>query len=485
MIAKKIFLFLLLYGTFLFANDSNAYVEHEFVIIVPSYNNKGWYKKNLDSIFAQTYDNYRIIYIDDASTDGTARLVEEYVKAHNQEDKFTLIRNTKRLQPLANRYRAIHTCPNHAIIAELDGDDWFAHPRVLERLNAEYQNPEVWLTYGKNKQEPFSRFGIPVVQVPDEIIQKNQFREMLDCPAQLRSYYVWLFKQVKLKDLLYKDSYFPRATDWAVMFPMLEMAGTHSSFIGEELYIHNKFNPINMSKVNSVPKDDIWGVIRNRAKYTPLAGPVFHTYTKKRADFILLCTKGEAALLKTLASIRKNCTNIGSVYVYEEKNCSDEFKNKMAHQVIFMRDATTRNHTFSQIFLKTLEKTNHNYLIFGSDGLEFTAPVDVSNCINLLNTTGAYGFYFHIGLDNKQFAPVDFNEDVYAWDFAHLNGLWGNILNFNMTLYRKNDCKLQFLYKNYQALSDFDHFWKKHYTISQKFNLRNIGLCFQEKIVTS
>ena len=52
--------------------------NHNFVFIIPSYNNEKYYKKNLDSVINQTYKNWRIIYIDDASTDNTFELVKKY-----------------------------------------------------------------------------------------------------------------------------------------------------------------------------------------------------------------------------------------------------------------------------------------------------------------------------------------------------------------------------------------------------------------------
>ncbi len=51
--------------------------ENRFVIVIPSNNNKDWYQKNLDSVFNQRYLNYRVIYIDDGSTDNTGTLVED------------------------------------------------------------------------------------------------------------------------------------------------------------------------------------------------------------------------------------------------------------------------------------------------------------------------------------------------------------------------------------------------------------------------
>ena len=48
------------------------------VIVIASYNNERWVEENLKSVFMQDYSNYRVIYIDDASTDGTADLAEPY-----------------------------------------------------------------------------------------------------------------------------------------------------------------------------------------------------------------------------------------------------------------------------------------------------------------------------------------------------------------------------------------------------------------------
>src|SRR5579872_96758 len=80
--------------------------QKPLVIVIPSYNNSDWYRKNLDSVFAQDYDNYRIIYIDDCSIDGTYELVRDYIVENGQKERVTLIKNDRRQGALANHYRA-------------------------------------------------------------------------------------------------------------------------------------------------------------------------------------------------------------------------------------------------------------------------------------------------------------------------------------------------------------------------------------------
>lgn len=53
-----------------------------FCIVVPSYNNykSRLYLRNLDSIFMQDYENYHVVYIDDASPDKTGEYVKKYIQ---------------------------------------------------------------------------------------------------------------------------------------------------------------------------------------------------------------------------------------------------------------------------------------------------------------------------------------------------------------------------------------------------------------------
>ncbi len=47
-------------------------------VIVPNYNHSEFLESRLDSIFRQTYQDYEIILLDDASTDGSSQLLLEY-----------------------------------------------------------------------------------------------------------------------------------------------------------------------------------------------------------------------------------------------------------------------------------------------------------------------------------------------------------------------------------------------------------------------
>ncbi len=61
--------------------------ELPLVVVMPSYNNAERYTLTLDSVFSQKYENFRVVYIDDASPDDTDDLVEQYIKEHGLEYK--------------------------------------------------------------------------------------------------------------------------------------------------------------------------------------------------------------------------------------------------------------------------------------------------------------------------------------------------------------------------------------------------------------
>jgi len=251
--------FLSLYGT-----------EKPFVVVIPSYNNAAWYQRNLDSVLSQNYQNFRVIYIDDASPDGTGALVKNYIQG--KEDQVTFIQNRKRVGALANKYKGVWLADPKEIIVDLDGDDWLNNEYVLAHLNEIYSDPAVWVTYGQFIYYPCKTPGW-AAQVSDETIKQNGFREDTWVTTALRTFYAGLFHKIKKEDLLLNGEFFPMAGDLAFMFPIVEMAGEHSRFIPEVLYVYNVTTMINDVVRNPDYQSQLGWLIRERKKYLPIKSP--------------------------------------------------------------------------------------------------------------------------------------------------------------------------------------------------------------------
>lgn len=268
---KWLALILLLTGT-LTAMDLSALrhiPEKPMVVFIASYNNSKWVRQNLTSVFDQDYSNYRVIYVDDASLDGTADLVEAFVKERGQESRFHLIRNSVRKGGLCNLYETVtQLCADEEIILNLDGDDWLATPQVFKVVNKAYANKNVWLTHGTLIEYPKNTLGWSI-RVPKKIIERNAFRSYR-CPSHLKTFYTWLFKKIHVEDLKMNGEFFQMTWDQAIMFPMLEMAGNHHVFIPEVLYVYNMTNPISDNQVNAALQRSLEKLIRAKPSYSKL-----------------------------------------------------------------------------------------------------------------------------------------------------------------------------------------------------------------------
>ncbi len=241
-----------------------------FVVIIPSYNNEQWCEKNLLSALEQDYDNYHIVYINDCSADRTYDLMVTLIKTHPRGHKVILINNMQRCGALENLYNAIHSCPDTAIIVTLDGDDWFAHNKVLTTLNHEYTDPNVWITYGSYVSWPANTRDPWIHALPQSIIESKSYRRYPWVTTHLRTFYARLFKLINKEDLLYNNAFFPMTWDLAFMFPMLEMAGNHSRYIEDILYIYNRSNPIGDRATNRSFQIQLEQEIRGKKAYDSL-----------------------------------------------------------------------------------------------------------------------------------------------------------------------------------------------------------------------
>jgi glycosyltransferase involved in cell wall biosynthesis len=252
-------------------------------IIIPSYNNCQWYQRNLSSVIAQDYQNFRVIYIDDCSSDGTGELVEQFIAEHNSGNLTHLIRNPVRIGALQNLFNAIRSCDDDEIVILLDGDDWLAHSGVLRKIDEVYGNSDCWMTYGQYQSWPDDEIGCSK-EISSEIIEANRFRENEWCSSHLRSFYAWLFKLIKIEDLKSPcGTFYHMSWDQAIMFPMLEMSGHRAKFISEVLYIYNAANPISDCKVDRQLQRSLETAVRRQKRYARLNEPVASFRTRQSA----------------------------------------------------------------------------------------------------------------------------------------------------------------------------------------------------------
>lgn len=108
----------------------NAVPENKMLtpisVIMPAYNVAAYIEEAIRSVIAQTYSAWRLLVLDDGSSDGTVEIVERLAE---QDSRITLIRNEENCGAARTRNRGLELC-HEGYVAFLDSDDRW-HPEKL------------------------------------------------------------------------------------------------------------------------------------------------------------------------------------------------------------------------------------------------------------------------------------------------------------------------------------------------------------------
>ena len=140
-------------------------------IITPSYNSIKFIEETILSVLAQTYQDWEMIIVNDVSTDGSEKLIEEYVK---KDSRIKLIKLSKNSGAAKARNRAIKEATGR-YIAFLDSDDTWL-PNKLEKQVTLMQEHNLALTYSAYHTMDETSKYINTRNVKDEITYKDMLK---------------------------------------------------------------------------------------------------------------------------------------------------------------------------------------------------------------------------------------------------------------------------------------------------------------------
>ncbi|MGA2896111.1 MAG: glycosyltransferase family A protein [Acidobacteriaceae bacterium] len=113
-------------------------------IIIPAFNAARFLPFSLESVVSQTFDDWRILLVDDGSTDNTAEAVAPFLDRLGSKIRY--IKQENRGLPAA-RNTAIRASTAE-FLALLDADDVWLPCRLSESLKILRERPQVGLVYG-------------------------------------------------------------------------------------------------------------------------------------------------------------------------------------------------------------------------------------------------------------------------------------------------------------------------------------------------
>jgi len=199
------------------------------------------------SIKSQTYKNFKVIVVDDNSSDGSLLMLKKLTYGDN---RFTIIRNDSQKFKTQNFYEVIHNqnlINNHDIIIELDGDDAFYGNNVVEKVYNHFKDPNLWIAGYKwidnrGQKSPFKYS--PNADNP---------RSQVWSYSAMRVFKAFLFRNINKSDLMFEGNFVRAANDVAYGMPMLEMSGKeHFKSFNDTTYLYNWHDKNTHSKTSSV-----------------------------------------------------------------------------------------------------------------------------------------------------------------------------------------------------------------------------------------
>lgn len=116
-------------------------------IVIPCYNASLYINKCVESLTAQTFKNFKVIFVDDCSTDGTYQHLRE-IQASSSLN-ITVLQNLVNSGPAASRNNGILVAESK-YITFCDSDDWY-DPEYLETMVSLLENNEADVAFCGHK----------------------------------------------------------------------------------------------------------------------------------------------------------------------------------------------------------------------------------------------------------------------------------------------------------------------------------------------
>lgn len=155
-------------------------------VLMPAYNVEKYIGDALDSLLEQSYSNLEIIVVDDASTDNTLNILNDYAA---KDSRIKVYSNNINLGIVGTMNHGLTYCHGD-FIARMDADDIAILDRIEKQINYLIENPEVDIVGSSTITVNMDGVGNSVSRVP---IGKKQIESTLELFSPC--FHIWLAKR--------------------------------------------------------------------------------------------------------------------------------------------------------------------------------------------------------------------------------------------------------------------------------------------------
>lgn len=114
----------------------------EVTVLMPVYNAEKYIAESIQSILAQTFNNFLFLIIDDGSSDSTAKIIASF-----DDPRIRYIRNEQNIGVLRTLSRGVQLCDTPFIV-RMDSDDIAVPQRIEWQVEFMKQHPEIGVSGG-------------------------------------------------------------------------------------------------------------------------------------------------------------------------------------------------------------------------------------------------------------------------------------------------------------------------------------------------
>lgn len=249
-------------------------------IVTPVYNAEKYIERCIKSVAQQDYPNYKMIIVDDASTDNTVEVAWKTIDSlpGDIRYRFYVHSNDENKGAVYNQVKTIEQNCGDDIVMLLDGDDWLVNdPNIFYKYNNLY-NEGAEFTYG-SCWSIVDNIPLIAQEYPPHVKMNKSYKDYKfnwNMPyTHLRTFLAGNMHAHILENgynaFLDQDRNWIKAGgDGAVFYAMIEIADPENVIcVPDIVYNYNDANPINDYKVNAEEQTRTANMILNKSPFKP------------------------------------------------------------------------------------------------------------------------------------------------------------------------------------------------------------------------
>jgi len=190
----------------------------------------------LHSVCGQSYDKWKVILIDDVSSEEHKKVEEEIVLQFQclmngtYSEQIEVVWNAEKRWEVANVLKGISMCKDDDIICRIDADDWLTDLDALQYINAIYNHTKCEAAWSAH------RWGYTDKNISGPLLPEIDVYNQPWVSSHLKTFRKHVINGVKDENFRGEDGeYITRAGDQAIYLPVLHNT-TNCGFIPRVFY---------------------------------------------------------------------------------------------------------------------------------------------------------------------------------------------------------------------------------------------------------